>query len=51
MILEMGAQMLRKGYLWVDASVTGEFNPQTNKLAPRFGAYVYRRYRECRLEL
>ena len=51
MILEMGRQMLRKGYRWVDASVTGEFNPQTNKLAPRFGAFVYRRYREYRLEL
>ena len=51
MILEMGKQFLRKGYLWADASVTGEFNPQTNKLAPRFGAYVYRRYREYRLKL
>ncbi|MFZ5822003.1 MAG: hypothetical protein ACOYYJ_19105 [Chloroflexota bacterium] len=51
MMLEMGKQMLRKGYRWADASVTGEFNPQTNKLAPRFGAYVYRRYREYRLEL
>ena len=51
MILEMGTRMLRKGYRWVDASVTGEFNPQTNKLAPRFGAYVYRRYREYRLKL
>ena len=51
MILEMGKQFLQKGYLWVDASVTSEFNPQTNKLAPRFGAYVYRRYREYRLKL
>ncbi|MFZ5819511.1 MAG: hypothetical protein ACOYYJ_06390 [Chloroflexota bacterium] len=51
MMLEMGKQMLRKGYRWADASVTGEFNPQTNKLAPRFGAYVYRRYREYRLKL
>lgn len=51
MILEMGRQFLRKGYLWADASVTGEYNPQTNKLATRFGAYVYRRYREYRLAL
>lgn len=51
MILEMGKRMLRKGYRWVDASVTSEFNPQTNKLAARFGAYVYRRYREFRLLL
>ena len=51
MILEMGKQVLHKGYLWADASVTGEFNPQTNKLAPRFGAHVYRRYREYRLRI
>jgi len=51
MILEMANQMLKKGYLWADASVTGEFNPQTNKLAPRFGAHVYRRYREYRINL
>ena len=51
MILEMGKQILRKGYLWADASMTGEYNPQTNKLAPRFGAHVYRRYREYRLRI
>lgn len=51
MILEMGKQILHKGYLWADASVTGEYYPQTNKLAPRFGAHVYRRYREYRLRM
>lgn len=51
MYLEMGRTMIRKGYTWVDASVTGENNPQTNKLLTRVGAYVYRRYREYRLEL
>ncbi len=51
MILEMGKRMLRKGYRWVDISLTSEFNPQTNKLAARFGASVYRRYREVRLRL
>jgi len=51
MILDMGKALIRKGYTWVDASLTGEFNPQTNKLATRLGAYVYRRYREYRLTL
>jgi len=51
MFLEMGKALVRKGYDWVDASLTNEFNPQTNKLAPRLGAYVYRRYREFQLKL
>jgi GNAT superfamily N-acetyltransferase len=51
MFLEMGKALVRKGYDWVDASLTNEFNPQTNKLATRLGAYVYRRYREFRLKL
>ena len=51
MILEMGEALIRKGYTWVDASLTGEFNPQTNKLATHLGAYVYRKYREYRLKL
>jgi GNAT superfamily N-acetyltransferase len=51
MFIEMGKALIRKGYDWLDASLTNEFNPQTNKLAPRLGAYVYRRYREYRLKL
>jgi len=51
MFLEMGKAIIRKGYCWVDASVTSETNPQTNKLATRLGAYIYRRYREYRLKL
>jgi len=51
MFLEMGSAVMRKGYTWMDASLTNEFNPQTNKLAMRLGAYVYRRYREFRLKL
>jgi GNAT superfamily N-acetyltransferase len=51
MFLEMGKAVLRKGYTWIDASLTNEFNPQTNKLATRLGAYVYRRYREYRIKL
>jgi GNAT superfamily N-acetyltransferase len=51
MFLEMGRTVIRKGYTWIDASLTNESNPQTNKLAPRLGAYVYRRYREYRIKL
>jgi len=51
MYLEMGKAIIRKGYTWIDASLTGEDNPQTNKLLKRAGAYVYRRYREYRLVL
>lgn len=51
MYLEMAQAVVRKGYLWVDASLTGEDNPQTNKLLARAGAYIYRRYREYRLGL
>jgi GNAT superfamily N-acetyltransferase len=51
MFMEMGKAIIRKGYDWVDASLTNEYNPQTNKLAPRLGAYVYRRYREFQLKL
>ncbi len=48
---EMGRAVLRKGYTWLDLSLTAEDNPQTNKLAHRFGASVYRRYRLYRLAL
>lgn len=47
--LEMAKAVVRKRYVWVDASLTGEDNPQTNKLLTRAGAYIYRRYREYRL--
>lgn len=49
--LEMARAMLRRGYTWVDASLTGENNPQTNRMLPRVGAYIYRRYREYTLGL
>ncbi len=51
MFREMARTVLRKGYTWLDASLTAEDNPQTNKLARRFGARVYRRYRLYRLAL
>lgn len=49
--MEMGKAVLKKGYTWMDASLTNEFNPQTNKLASRLGAHVYRRYREYRIKI
>jgi len=49
--LEMAQAVVRKGYTWVDASLTGEDNPQTNKLLSRAGAYIYRRYRIYQLGL
>lgn len=51
MFVEMAKTVIRKGYTWIDGSLTGEANPQTNKLATRLGAYVYRRYREYKLAL
>ena len=51
MYLEMAKAVVRKGYTWVDASLTGEDNPQTNKLLARVDAFIYRRYREYRLGL
>jgi GNAT superfamily N-acetyltransferase len=51
MFLEMGRTLMAKGYTWADGSLTSEDNPQTNKLATRFGARVYRRYRQFRLRI
>ncbi len=51
LFLEMGRAMIRRGYQWVDASLTSTNNPQTNKLATRLGAVVYRRHRQYRLLL
>jgi hypothetical protein len=49
MFVEMAKTVILKGYTWIDGSLTGDTNPQTNKLATRLGAYVYRRYREYKL--
>jgi GNAT superfamily N-acetyltransferase len=51
MFVEIGKALIRKGYTWVDGSLTGEENPQTHKLAARLGAKVYRVYREYRIDL
>jgi hypothetical protein len=45
MYVELAKATFRKGYTWMDMSVTGEDNPQTNKLAMLVGARVYKRYR------
>lgn len=41
----------RKGYQWVDMSLTGDDNPMTNKLAQRIGAVIDKRYRVYELAL
>ncbi|GAB4395104.1 MAG: hypothetical protein Kow00124_32640 [Anaerolineae bacterium] len=51
MFVEMYRALAAKGYTWADGSLTAEDNPQTNKLATRLGAHVYRRYREYGLAL
>jgi GNAT superfamily N-acetyltransferase len=51
LFLEFGKAAIKKGYTWIDGSLTNQHNPQTNKLATRMGGYVYRRYREYRLPL
>lgn len=51
MFIKMGEAVLRKGYTWVDGSLTNTLNPQTNKIAVRVGARVYRRYKDYALSL
>lgn len=51
MYAEMARQMARHGFTWMDLSLTGEDNPQTNKLAKVIGAQVYKRYRIYQLEI
>lgn len=43
--LEMARAALRKGYQWMNMSLTGEDNPMTNKLATHIGARADKRYR------
>ena len=43
--LYVGETAWRKGYEWVDLSLTGDDNPTTNRLAARFGARLDKRYR------
>jgi GNAT superfamily N-acetyltransferase len=48
---ELAERLLRKGYRWLDLSLTGEDNPQTNRLAAMAGARIYKRYRTYELAL
>lgn len=45
MLARIGEVSLRRGYCWLDGSLTGEDNPQTNKISLRLGADEYKRYR------
>jgi len=45
MLSRIGEVSLRRGYRWLDGSLTGEDNPQTNKISLRLGAEEYKRYR------
>jgi len=41
----------RRGYEWVDFSLTGDDNPQTNKLAAHYGLEEYKRYRTFQVQV
>jgi GNAT superfamily N-acetyltransferase len=45
MFWRVGEVVLRRGYRWLDGSLTGADNPQTNKISLRLGAEEYKRYR------
>ena len=45
MFARVGEVSLRRGYRWLDGSLTGADNPQTNKISLRLGAEEYKRYR------
>ena len=45
---EMARRARRKGYSWVDLSLTSEGNPQTPVIAERAGAVQYKRYQVYR---
>ncbi len=41
----------RKGYKWLDGSLTSELNPMINLVARRLGAEMYKHYRLYRMDL
>lgn len=45
MFARIGQIALKHGYRWLDGSLTGADNPQTNKISLRLGAEEYKRYR------
>ncbi len=51
MFMRMIEAFDRRGYHWVDASLTGGDNPFTNKILQRFGLEEYKRYRLYRIPI
>lgn len=49
--LEAVRTVFRKGYAWMDGSVTSELNPMVNLIAHRLGAERYKHYRLYRMDL
>ncbi len=49
--LEVVKAIFRKGYLWLDGSVTSENNPAINLLASRLGAERFKHYRLYQIKL
>jgi GNAT superfamily N-acetyltransferase len=45
MFWRIGEVALRRGYRWLDGSLTGADNPQTNRISLGLGAEEYKRYR------
>jgi GNAT superfamily N-acetyltransferase len=48
---EMVKRLRKRGYSWVDLSLTSADNPFTPDLATRLGAQIYKRFQVYRLEL
>ena len=48
---EMIKRAMKKGYSWLDLSLTAEDNPKTPQLALRMGSKVYKRYQVYRINL
>lgn len=51
MFVKMIEAFLKRGYEWVDCSLTGGDNPYTHKLASSFGLEEYKRYRLFRFSI
>jgi hypothetical protein len=49
--LRLAEAAWRKGYTWVDLSLTGDDNPATHRLVARVGARLDKRYRIYQLSL
>jgi GNAT superfamily N-acetyltransferase len=49
--LEVVKAIFRKGYSWLDGSVTSEYNPAINLLANRLGAERFKHYRLYQIKL